>query len=216
MIASGGVVRKRGYDEPHAMAAWLVSRGVKPDDVVVDEGGHRTSATMADAAALGVRSALIVTQGYHLPRSIYFARHVGIDALGVPAPPRRWRSRTTGPGSSFARPPRGRGRARGGGAWGEVNQDPALQMRQALVRKPGMRRASFTLPIAIPVALLSFACVEQDDDKPTEDDMKAAQENILTTAPTPKYAVNADLDGKLVYLGLDVDTGTVEPGKASR
>jgi vancomycin permeability regulator SanA len=45
---------------------------------------------MADAAALGVRSALIVTQAYHLPRSIYFARHAGIDALGVSAPARRW------------------------------------------------------------------------------------------------------------------------------
>jgi vancomycin permeability regulator SanA len=63
---------------------------VKPEDVIVDEGGHRTSATMADAAALGVRSALIVTQAYHLPRSLYFARHAGIDALGVPAPARRW------------------------------------------------------------------------------------------------------------------------------
>jgi vancomycin permeability regulator SanA len=90
VIASGGVVRKRNYDEPHAMAAWLVARGVKPEDVIVDEGGHRTAATMADAAALGVRSALIVTQAYHLPRSIYLARHADIDVLGVAAPPRRW------------------------------------------------------------------------------------------------------------------------------
>ena len=78
-----------GYDEPHAMAAWLEARGVPPADIVVDEGGHRTAATMADAAALGVRSAHVVTQGYHLPRALYFARHAGIDALGVPAPTRR-------------------------------------------------------------------------------------------------------------------------------
>ena len=31
----------------------------------------------------------VVTQGYHLPRALYFARHAGIDALGVPAPERR-------------------------------------------------------------------------------------------------------------------------------
>ena len=68
------------------MAAWLEARGVPPADIVVDEGGHRTAATMADAAALGVRSALVVTQGYHLPRALYFARHAGIDAVGVPAP----------------------------------------------------------------------------------------------------------------------------------
>ena len=43
--------------------------------------------------------------------------------------------------------------------------------------------------------------------------MKVAKQNILTTAPTPKYAVNADLDGKVVYLGLDVDPPPIEPGK---
>ena len=43
--------------------------------------------------------------------------------------------------------------------------------------------------------------MEQDEDKPSTDDMKVAKQNILTTAPTPKFAVNADLDGKLIYLG---------------
>src|SRR5215813_1932107 len=61
--------------------------------------------------------------------------------------------------------------------------------------------------------VLALACVEQDDEKPTEDDMKIAKQNILTTAPTPKFPVNADLDGKLVYLGLDTDAPTIEPGK---
>jgi len=77
------------YDEPAGMAAWLVSQGVPAADVVKDPGGHRTAATMADMAALGKRSILVVTQGYHLPRSLYFARHAGIDAIGVPAPSQR-------------------------------------------------------------------------------------------------------------------------------
>ena len=68
------------------MAAWLEAHGVPPADVVLDGGGHRTAATMADAAALGVRSALVATQAYHLPRALYLARHAGIDAVGVPAP----------------------------------------------------------------------------------------------------------------------------------
>ena len=76
------------YDEPHAMAAWLEARGVSPANIVLDPGGHRTAATMADSAALGVRSALVVSQGYHLPRALYFARRAGIDAVGVPAAPR--------------------------------------------------------------------------------------------------------------------------------
>jgi hypothetical protein len=61
--------------------------------------------------------------------------------------------------------------------------------------------------------LLAAACVEQEEDKPSEEDMKFAKQHILTAAPTPKYPVNADLDGKLAYLGLDVDAQTIEPGK---
>jgi hypothetical protein len=60
---------------------------------------------------------------------------------------------------------------------------------------------------------LAASCVEQDDEKPTDDDMKVAKQNILTTAPTPRFAVNADLDGKVVYIGLDTEGQTIEPGK---
>ena len=84
-IIVSGLVRGDAYDEPHAMAAWMVAHGVPAEDVIVDVGGHRTAATMADAVALGVRSALVVTQAYHLPRALYLARHAGIDAVGVAA-----------------------------------------------------------------------------------------------------------------------------------
>jgi hypothetical protein len=76
-----------------------------------------------------------------------------------------------------------------------------------------MRSAPLWSKIAIGLCVTVLACVEQDDDKPTAEDLAAAKQNILTTAPTPKYAVNADLDGKLVYLGLDVDHVPIEPGK---
>ncbi|HEX2657210.1 MAG TPA: carbohydrate-binding family 9-like protein, partial [Polyangia bacterium] len=66
--------------------------------------------------------------------------------------------------------------------------------------------------LAVGVAFAS-ACVEQDDEKPSEDEMKAVRGNLLTTPPAPKHAVNADLDGKLVYLGLDTEPEVAEPGK---
>jgi len=84
IIVSGLVAD--GYDEPDAMAAWLKARGVAPADLVLDRGGYRTAASMADAAALGVDSLLIVSQAYHLPRAIYLARHAGMSAVGVAAP----------------------------------------------------------------------------------------------------------------------------------
>lgn len=83
IIVSGAV--RPGYDEPDAMAAWLERRGVAPADVVIDRGGYRTAASMADAKAAGVESLLVVSQRYHLPRSLYIASHAGIQAIGVPA-----------------------------------------------------------------------------------------------------------------------------------
>ncbi len=83
IIVSG--LARPGYDEPDAMAAWLERRGVAPADVVLDRGGYRTAASMADAAAMGVGSLLVVSQPYHLPRALYIADHAGLQAIGVPA-----------------------------------------------------------------------------------------------------------------------------------
>jgi len=82
IIVSG--LTEPGYDEPDAMAAWLERRGVASGDVVIDRGGYRTAASMADAVAAGVQSLLVVSQRYHLPRALYLARHAGLQAIGVP------------------------------------------------------------------------------------------------------------------------------------
>ena len=76
-----------------------------------------------------------------------------------------------------------------------------------------MRSVSLWLKTAVPLCVALLGCVEQDNEKPTAEDLAVAKQNILTTAPTPKYAVNADLDGKVVYLGLDADHVPIEPGK---
>jgi hypothetical protein len=57
------------------------------------------------------------------------------------------------------------------------------------------------------------ACVEQAEEKPTTEDMEFIKKNLLQTAPTPQFPVNGDLDGKVIYLGLDVSMNPVEPGK---
>jgi len=67
--------------------------------------------------------------------------------------------------------------------------------------------------LLVPFVLASSGCVEQDDERPTDDDMKVVRQNLLSAAPAPKSAVNADLDGKLVYLGMDWEPAEAEPGK---
>jgi vancomycin permeability regulator SanA len=85
LFLSGAHYPEQGYDEPAAMAGWLERRGVPRADLILDEDGHRTAATMANAAALGFREVLVCTQPYHLPRSIFLARHAGLVPIGVPA-----------------------------------------------------------------------------------------------------------------------------------
>ena len=63
---------------------------------------------------------------------------------------------------------------------------------------------------------LAVGCVEQSEDKPTKEDEEFIKKNILTTPPTPQFVANADLDGKLVYLGMDVSPNPVEAGKDVR
>lgn len=85
IVLSGAANPATGYDEPGSMAGWLERRGVPRSAMILDRDGHRTAATMANAAAQGYRDVLVCTQEYHLPRSLYLARHAGINATGVPA-----------------------------------------------------------------------------------------------------------------------------------
>jgi hypothetical protein len=76
-------------------------------------------------------------------------------------------------------------------------------------------RSGVYLAAAALSASLTLGCVEQSADTPSEEDIKAAKENILSAPPaTIQHPVNAQLDDKLVYLGLDVDADVVTPGKA--
>jgi SanA protein len=77
---------RRGYDEPGAMAAWLERRGVPPEDLFLDHAGFDTRDTLARARLVfGVERALVVSQEFHLPRALWLARELGIDAVGVRA-----------------------------------------------------------------------------------------------------------------------------------
>lgn len=74
------------YDEPDTMRKALVRAGVPPRDVFEDHAGFDTWATMVRARSIfGVRHAVVVTQGFHMPRALYLADEAGIDATGLTA-----------------------------------------------------------------------------------------------------------------------------------
>jgi SanA protein len=72
------------YDEPDTMRKALVRDGVPPRDVFEDHAGFDTWATMVRARNIfGVRKAVVVTQGFHMPRALFLAEEAGIDATGL-------------------------------------------------------------------------------------------------------------------------------------
>ena len=79
------------YDEPDTMRKALVRDGVAPRDVFEDHAGFDTWATMVRARSIfGVRDAVVVTQGFHMPRALYLADAAGIDATGLTADLQEW------------------------------------------------------------------------------------------------------------------------------
>jgi SanA protein len=79
------------YDEPGTMRKALVASGVSPEDVFEDHAGFDTWATMVRARSIfGVRDAVVITQGFHMPRALFLAGAAGIDASGLTADQHHW------------------------------------------------------------------------------------------------------------------------------
>jgi SanA protein len=79
------------YDEPDTMRKALVRDGVAPEDVFEDHAGFDTWATMVRARQIfGVGDAVVITQGFHMPRALYLADAAGIDVTGLTADLQGW------------------------------------------------------------------------------------------------------------------------------
>jgi len=90
ILVSGDHGRKE-YDEVNAMRRYLEARGVPPEDIFMDHAGFNTYNTMVRAAKVfQVRRAIVVTQRFHLPRALYLASGVGLQAEGVCADRNRY------------------------------------------------------------------------------------------------------------------------------
>ncbi len=83
-ILVSGDNRHRSYNEPKAMQEYLISHAVAPRDVIVDNGGRSTYETCLRAREVfGLKQVVLVSQSFHLPRALYIANKLGLDAVGM-------------------------------------------------------------------------------------------------------------------------------------
>lgn len=74
------------YDEVNAMRDYVLEQNIDTNDIFLDHAGFSTYDSMYRAKEVfGIKKVIIVTQRYHLYRSLYIANKLGIDAYGVAA-----------------------------------------------------------------------------------------------------------------------------------
>ena len=90
LLMSGDHSRK-DYDEVNTMKAIAVESGIPADNVFCDHAGFSTYESMYRASDIfRADKIVIVTQSYHLPRAIYDAQKLGIEAYGISADERTY------------------------------------------------------------------------------------------------------------------------------
>ena len=72
------------YNEVGAMKKFAIECGVPSEDIFLDHYGLSTYETMYRADAIfELKNVIVVTQEYHLYRSVYAAKRFGMNAIGV-------------------------------------------------------------------------------------------------------------------------------------
>ena len=83
-ILVSGDNRRPEYNEPKAMADYLVSHAVDQRDVVIDYAGRSTYETCKRAKEIfAVNQAILITQRTHLSRALFLANHLGLESFGI-------------------------------------------------------------------------------------------------------------------------------------
>lgn len=71
------------YNEPIAMKRQALELGVPSADVICDYAGFRTYDSLYRARdVFDLNSLILVSQRFHLPRALYIARNLGLNAIG--------------------------------------------------------------------------------------------------------------------------------------
>lgn len=83
LLMSGDHGQKE-YNEVGTMKQYAIDAGIESSDIFMDHAGFSTYESIYRAKEIfGANKIVIVTQEYHLPRALYIAKELGIEAYGV-------------------------------------------------------------------------------------------------------------------------------------
>ncbi len=75
---------EEAVDEVTPVRKYLLEMGIPAEDIFLDHAGFDTYSSMYRARdVFGAQSVIVVTQDFHMPRALFIARELGIDAYGV-------------------------------------------------------------------------------------------------------------------------------------
>jgi vancomycin permeability regulator SanA len=88
LIMSGAGEDSSGYGEPVVMRRVAEAAGVPADVIIEDPLGVDTYSSCVRARdEYGMRSVIVATQEFHLPRAVWLCERLGLEAQGAYPPP---------------------------------------------------------------------------------------------------------------------------------
>lgn len=86
ILVTGDSEDPEDYDETGCMREFLINEGIDAGDIVCDPLGLSTYESMLRAVRLfDIKTAVVVTTGFHCERSVYDSHGFGIESVGVEA-----------------------------------------------------------------------------------------------------------------------------------
>lgn len=88
IVVTGGVGRGDNMSEAEASAEYLVSKGVPAEAILLEEEGRSTYESLKTASVLAheanIRQVLLVSDPFHMLRSLKMAQDLGLEAYASP------------------------------------------------------------------------------------------------------------------------------------
>ena len=98
LVMTGGKSLRAPYSEAYVARRFALKKHIPADDILIEEDSHNTYENLANAKELmekhDLRSAIIVSDPFHMKRAMSIAEDLGIKAYSSPTPTTRYESTT--------------------------------------------------------------------------------------------------------------------------